>query len=284
MASTYATPVPPNNLRLPDAVTVRHGPGPAIGRFIIEGDRAARAAGIHLRLRTDFDGFVDFNARETAAGRWYPLTDQFNPAYADITAENGFWIAGENEAGEIVATSAGRVFYWHDTNLEEQAVAVFYGSDGGQPCMIGPGVIEAARRIDGVVLSAGATWVRPDYRKRELSQLMPRMARAYALSRWPLDWTIGFVPRALADNGIALGYGAKHLGFSFFYPELRWSELVLTYTSGREIYDDFGSFLEVELADPATRKFAADSLGISRVHEVTSTSPDVARQGSMSRS
>ena len=283
MAFEFTTPIPPNNVRLPDAVTVLAGSGPAIGRMILEGDRAARAVGIHLYLRHDFDGLVRFSREEAAAGRWYPVTDQYNPERADIGPENGFWIAGENDDGEIVATSAGRIFYWYDTDLAEQKVAVFYGRDEGQPCTMTPEAAEIARQIKGIVLSAGATWVRPDYRKRELSQLMPRMARAYALSRWPLDWTIGFVPRALADNGVAVGYGVKHLGYSFFYPLLRWSELVLTYTSGSEIYDDFGFFVDAELSDPAAGKFSAGGL-TNRVQAVTSRSPVGVRHGSMSRS
>jgi hypothetical protein len=237
-----------------------------------------------MRLRHDFDGLVDFSNREAAAGRWYPVIGQVNPERSDISPENGFWIAGENDDGEIVTTSAGRVFDWRDTNLAEQAAAVFYGRDEGQPCTITPNAAEIARHITGVVHSAAAAWVRPDYRGRELSQLMQRMAKAYALSRWPLDWAIGFVPRALADNGTAAGYGAKHFGYSFFYPGLRWPELVLIYTSGQEVYDDFGTFLDAELADPASGKFASGSPGRILTHVVTSTSPEGVRQGSSSRS
>jgi hypothetical protein len=285
MALDNISSIARDHLRLPDALTVRHGSGPLIAKFVLEGDRAARAAGIHLYLRNDFDAFVQFNERETAAGRWYPLTAQFNPKYADIGPGNGFWIAGENDAGETVAASAGRVFDWRSTNLAEQKIAVFYGRDEGQPCTMTAEAAQIALQIRGFVLSAGATWVRPDYRGRELSQLMPRMARAYSLSRWPLDWTIGFVPRALADNGIASGYGAKHLAYSFFYPLLRWSELVLTYTSGSEAYDDFGGFLDAELSEEAGGKFAtARSLSSKRLHPVTSVSPDAVRHGSMSRS
>jgi hypothetical protein len=58
MASTFSNIVPQNNLRLPDALTVRQGSGPFIGRIIIQGDRIARGVGIHLRLRTDFDGLL----------------------------------------------------------------------------------------------------------------------------------------------------------------------------------------------------------------------------------
>jgi hypothetical protein len=281
MALDYQNIVPPNNLRLPDALTVRQGSGPLIGRFVLEGDRAARAIGISLRLRHDFDELVAFSKREAEVGRWYPVIGQFNPECSDISPENGYWIAGENDDGEIVTVSGARIFDWHETTLAEQAVAVFYGRDEGQPCTIAPDVIDVARQIGGVVHSAGAAWVRPDYRGRELSQLMQRMAKAYSLSRWPLDWAIGFVPRALADNGTAKGYGAKHFGYSFFYPGLRWPELVLIYTSGQEAYDDFGTFLDDELAG---RKFSAEALGTSFVHDVTRTWPDEVRQGNNNRS
>jgi hypothetical protein len=284
MALDFPNLIPPNNLRLPDALTVRQGSGPLIGRLVLEGDIAARAAGIHLRLRHDFDGLVDFSKSEAAAKRWYPVIDQFNPARSDISPENGFWLAGENDDGEIVTVSAARVFDWHDTNLEEQAVAVFYGRNGDHPCTITPAAAPIARQISGLVYFAAAAWIRPDYRKRDLSQLMQRMAKAYALSRWPLDWAVGFVPRALADNGTATGYGVKHLAYSFFYPELRWSELVLAYTTSDEVYDDFAIFLDAELSDPGSSKFAPRSLGSILTHEVTSVSPDVVRQGSSNRS
>jgi hypothetical protein len=284
MAAVFSTIAPKDNLRLPDALTVRQGSGPLIGRFVLEGDRAARRVGIRLKLRTDFNHLVYFSQCEAAAKRWYPVIDQFNPARSDISPANGFWIAGENDDGEIVAVSAARVFDWRDTNLEEQAVTVFYGRDEGQPCTIAPEIAPLAREISGLVYFAAAAWIRPDHRGRELSQLMQRMAKAYALSRWPLDWAIGFVPRALADNGTAAGYGVKHLAYSFYYPELRWSELVLAYTSGQEAYDDFGSFLDTELSDPETDKFADTSLGNNWAHEVTSTSPEAVRQGSSNRS
>ena len=283
MATTFSNIVPQNNLRLPDALTVRQGSGPFIGRIIIQGDRIARGVGIHLRLRTDFDGLLEFSQREAAAGRWYPVIGQFNPEDSDVSPENAFWIAGENDDGEIVTATAARIYDWEDTNLAEQAVAVFYGRDEGQPCKMTPEAADISQRITGLVHSAGAAWVRPDYRGRELSQLMQRMAKAYTLSRWPLDWAIGFVPRALADNGTAAGYGAKHFGYSFNFPGLRWPELVLVYTTADEAYDDFGVFLEEELSDPATRKFAP-AFGSNLTHDVTRVSPVDVRQGSSSRS
>ena len=278
MALDDSNIVPPNNLRLPDALTVRHGSGPLIGRFVIEGDRAARAAGIHLRLRTDLEGLLEFNRRATAAGVWYPLLGTFNPEGTDINEKNGFWIAGENDDGEIVACSAGRIYSWTDTNLEEQVAEVFFGRDTGQPRSI---TASAAKFITGVSLKAGGTWVHPQYRKRELPQILSRMARAYAMSRWPLDWTFAYIPRVVIEKGVAAAYGAKHISYSIFFPGSRFGEIGLSYTSAREIYDDLGTFLTDELGDPD--KFAPGSSDTSLVHEVTSV-PSRVRQGSSSRS
>ena len=53
------------------------------------------------------------------------MLDYFNPECVELTAENAFWVSGENEAGEIVVTFGGVVHDWHGTNLAEQARALF---------------------------------------------------------------------------------------------------------------------------------------------------------------
>src|SRR3954452_19697939 len=104
MPLVYPNIVPENNLRLPDALTIKHGPARLLSRFVLEGDKAARRAGLRLRLRHDFDELVYFNQEQTLRGLWYPLVDMFNPDCTELTPENAFWISGENEDGEIVLT------------------------------------------------------------------------------------------------------------------------------------------------------------------------------------
>src|SRR5204862_6176059 len=99
-------------------------------------------------------------------------------------------------------TFATRIYYWPDTTLEDEAVAMLYGRDEGQRCII---TADAAKLISGVLMSSGAAWVRPDYRRRGLSQLLPRIAKAYAVSRWPIDWTFGFVTRVTKPNVQSIG-------------------------------------------------------------------------------
>jgi hypothetical protein len=119
--AAYPNIVPDNNLRLPDALTIKHGPAPLLARFVLAADQAARRIGITLRVRHDFDALLQVNERYTARGMWYPLLDAFDPRCAELTPENSYWISGENEDGEIVLTSACRIYDWHETNLAEQA-------------------------------------------------------------------------------------------------------------------------------------------------------------------
>jgi hypothetical protein len=270
--------VPRDNVRLPDALTVKQGSGPLIGRIVLDGDRMARDVGIHLRFRSDFDELVYLNKSEVARGNWRKLMGNLDPAETDVSPENAFWIAGENDEGDIVTTSGGRLYYWPESSLADHVVEAFFGNDRGQPCVL---TAPAAKIIGGAVFLAASTWVRPDYRGRELSTLLPRLARAFALARWPLDWTMAFIQRPMADSKLAAGYGSKHLSYSVEFPETPYGEIALSYTSGDEIYDDFGTFLSA--AETGAAKFTPRS-SASLTTEVTSTSAEGVRQGSSSRS
>ena len=76
--------VPENNLRLPDALTIKHGPARLLSRFIIAADRAVRRRGVTLRIRHDFAELVSLNRFYVARDLWYPLLDAFDPRCADL--------------------------------------------------------------------------------------------------------------------------------------------------------------------------------------------------------
>src|SRR5258708_17571074 len=105
MPLDFVNIVTENSLRLPDALTIKYGPGPLLGRFVLAADRAVRRRGITLRVRHDFDELVNINKYYVARDMWYPLLDAFNPRCADLTPETAYWISGENEAGEVVVTN-----------------------------------------------------------------------------------------------------------------------------------------------------------------------------------
>jgi hypothetical protein len=264
MSLIYPNIVPENNLRLPDALTVRHGPARLLSSFVLEGDKAARRAGLRLKLRHDFDELLYLNQREIKRGNWFRLVNMFNPEYSDVSPDNAFWVSGEDDSGDIAVTWAGRVYYWPNSNLAEQACTMFYGWDDGQPCAV---TAPAAKGIGGVVLSAGSVWVRPEFRGRQLSRLFPRIGRAYACSRWPIDWTISYVAPALVEKGVAAGYGQKNFSHSIFYPGSPWGDLevVVAYTAAADIFDDLEEFMTVEFSSsgrgkPLLRSTSFDSV------------------------
>lgn len=283
MALDYPNIVPQNNLRLPDAMTIKHGPAPLLARFVLAADREARERGVSLRLRYDFDELVYLNRQETTKGNWYELPHMFDPQHVELTPENAYWISGENEDGEIVAVHAAHVYYWPDTSLRDEARALFYGHDTGQPCLV---TANAADLISGLVWNGGAAWVRPDYRGRQLSHILPRVLKAYASGRWPIDWFIGYVKPALVAGGVARGYGSKHLSYSISYPGSPWGdvEFALVYTSVSELYEDLADNLVAELSNDRGIGPAVVPAGTFLERSVTNTSADGVFQGSNSLS
>ena len=255
MSLIHPNIVPVNNLRLPDALTVKYGPAEMLSRFVLEGDKAAREQGIFLRLRHDFDELLRFNQQKVKNGTWYPLMRIFNPQYNDVIPENSYWISGEDEHGEIVATHAGRVHYWPETTLVEQVDQLLYGRrDNVQPCIV---TAADAKLITGVVVYGGSAWVRPDFRGKRLSQVLPRLGRAYALARWPINWGISIVAPALVDKGVAAGYGYKRESRSIIFPGAPSGafENVLVSVSAWGAYQDFAAILRngfsiAEASDP----------------------------------
>lgn len=275
--------VPQNNLRLPDALTIKHGPARLLARFVLEGDKAARALGLRLRLRTDFDELVYVNKHQVGAGTWFPLVNMFDPAYCELKPENSYWICGENDAGEVVVTQAGRIFHWPDTNLAREARMMFYGGrELGQRCEV---TAAAAQQISGGVFCAGSHWIHPDFRGHHLSELTARLGRAYAAARWPIDWAIALITPTLVHKGVASGYGYRHTSRSIFFPKsyLGDLELVIAYLSAEETYDDIANFL----TDQLSTAFVDEAFAVSPRpfdHSVTRISSDEVFQGSSSLS
>jgi len=283
LTRNYPNIIPDNNLRLPDALTIVHGPAPLLARFVLEGDKAARSRGITLRLRHDFEELVYLNRQHVGDGSWFRLVNSFNPEYTDLSPENSYWMSGEDDSGDIVVSWAGRVYYWPDSTLVTEARKMFYGREDERPCVV---TAPAAAAITGLVLFAGSSWIRPDLRGRHISQLIPRIGKAYAMARWPLDWVIAYVSRILVDKGVGAGFGYRNFSYSIFYPASPWGDLevALGYAPAAEVYEDFANFLSSELSS-ATGANTGELLSSSSLDSiVTKTSSEGVFHGSSNRS
>jgi GNAT superfamily N-acetyltransferase len=234
---------PRDNVRLPEAVVSRFGAAPILSRFFIAADNMARAVGIDLKFRTDFHALMRINALATERGSWYKMPDVFDPAVAvDLDASNSFWIAAENPAGEVVATTCGRIYDWTASSLGDQVRLAYYGGrEVGQRCIV---TAPLAAEITGHVYYAGGVWVAPEYRSAGLSSLLPHAARAYAIGRWPVSCAMNLTSVKLVEKGLPARYGYTEVSRSVFMPgsPLGDLELAVCRLKTVDMYADFLKF------------------------------------------
>lgn len=199
--------------RLLDQITLLHGPQDLLGRFFLIADTAARDQRLRLRLRADFEGLVELNSQHRQS--WTPMSPIFDPRQSNLRIDSAFWLEAYDDDGHTVAAHAARLFDWADTNVvdEIRSLRVFYEDPA-------PHVAEgehvdfdgaAVAHIKGRTVYGGALWVRPDYRRRGLTTIMPRISRAYAFTRWDTGYHWSFVEPKTHTFGVPHGSGPFHV-------------------------------------------------------------------------
>ena len=112
---------------------------------------------------------------------------------------------------------------------------------------------------------------------------MPRIGKAYACSRWPIDWAVGFIGLRNVEKGLANSYGQKNLSYSIVYPGSAWGEVALVYTSAADVYQDLANYLSRKLIEGEDSGAELASPTVRSTQEVTNTSPDRVFHGSNNR-
>lgn len=239
--------------RLPDQITIDFGPADLLGPAFLQLDRAARERGVYLSISTDFEELARVNALNLTD--WYPLVPMFDPSVGGVTSENGFWISGINEHGEIVATQAARFYLWPDTTFaEEWRNRTFIYPDPRRQAQIDEHCTEdcaAARQLTGRVCHTGALWMRSDYRNQGLASIIPRLTRAYALTSWLPDFTFGIAKKgpAVTPQVVRRLYGWRN-----FDGSLQWYnsphlgdilDIAVVWMNEREVTSDLQQFMQL---------------------------------------
>jgi hypothetical protein len=192
-----------------DQIRIEHGPRDLLARYFLEADERARAIGVTLRLRHDFERLVAVNQRHRET--WPELTPVFKPQYNRLAADNAFWIEGVDEDGDTVVTNAARLYDLGARSLADELTSLRVFFDDPAPHLaIGDSVEVTAPsplRITGRVVYAGGLWVRPDYRRHGFAKILPRLTRSCALTRWNPErfWTM--VELDLDEVGMTRAYG-----------------------------------------------------------------------------
>ena len=224
---------------------IDHGPVKLLGRFFLKAEMAARVRGLDLYFGS-FEELAAVNIENRQ--HWAPLLPQFRAGADGLSEDTAFCILGRNAAGDVVATQAARFFDISRSTLQREAesLRLFYGS-GEKPsaatCRIRSPI---AKKIRGYVAYSGSGWYRPDYRGIQLSAILPRISRAYALARWNTKTTVSFINVGLVEKGIAARYGYTRLDGevhlqNVFAPEFKG---VVAWMPRDELIRDVQHFLE----------------------------------------
>ena len=199
-------------LPLLDAITVRHGPTRHLARFFLLADAAAREIGVTLRLHGTLHGMIEAN--EAFGDSWAPLVPTLDPRVSDMSPENSFWISGHDSDGRLVATQAARLLDLATSHLDDElrSMRLLYAdpssvlNDGARISVAGDAATAAAR-IGGRTTYSGGGWNHPDFRRRGLSSILPRISRCLALTRWDTAYTVSLVEPILTTKGVPGRYG-----------------------------------------------------------------------------
>jgi hypothetical protein len=228
-----------------DQVVIDHGPRQLLDPFFRDADAAARHAGVRLT----FGDFAELVALNKANGdNWGPLIPLFDPANCSLHDDNAFCLIGRNQTGEAVATHAVRLFHWPATSFKEEAesLRLFYSATAQRKYLHEACTITApsAREVTGRVAYSGAAWVRPDYRGRALALILPRLAKAYAFTRWRPDFIVSWMTEATYKRGLIAHVGYTTVDWAVEMRRSFVGDLRFAFLSMRErgLLDYVGSF------------------------------------------
>ena len=226
-------------------LTVEHGPIDLLGRFFLKAEQAARQRGVFLSFDT-FENLLEANERNRT--NWRALIPVFNPKNGGLTAANSFCILGRNREGEIVAAHAGRLYRWPNTTYYEEATTLrlFYTDPHTMKC---PGeecdvTAQATRHITGDVVFSGAAWYRPDYRGCNLSAILPKLGKAYALTRWNPDSIVSMMVEDVYQRGFAPRFGYNNVDWEILMRNsaLGNVRLAFVWTNTQHLIDELSQF------------------------------------------
>ncbi|WP_371169180.1 hypothetical protein [Aliiroseovarius sp. 2305UL8-7] len=169
--------------------------------------------GMMIEMGSDFDLYEKYiNEHRTHQ----PIGMPFDPKLHVMNEDNGFWIVGWNETGELVHTQAMRRFDLDGVPLSDYLDSKFVdfpptGLDlDFDRCRYSPG--PGAKRISGKTCYHGELWVKGDdrYRGTGLPGMLARFALATCVLRWSPDYVFGFMPEKYAFKGLAEREGYMH--------------------------------------------------------------------------
>ena len=240
-----------------DQITVTHGPAPLIGRFLLKAEDALRQRDLRLSFAS-MDDLLALNRKNRDS--WLPLFPLFDPTFNKFTEHNAFCLLGYNQRGDTVAAQAGRLYDWGSTNLHNEATSLrmFYDDPAAsknpdERCHV---TALAAKGVAGRVVFSGGAWYRADYRGKQLAEILPRLSRAYAYTRWKSDCTITMMTEAVVKGGVFPRNGYRNIEWDLRMQNSQLGDLRLCvqWSKTDEMMDDLAWFVDSFNAQTVSRR------------------------------
>ena len=229
-------------------ITVEHGPADLLSRFFLKADTAARQRGVTVSFGT-YEELAEVNAKNRDT--WAMITTMYDHRCCPrgLAPDRAFCLLGRDARGEVVATQAGRIYFLDEESLHDQAVSLrmFYDEPEhmkapNERCEVTASI---GRSMRGTLLINGAVWYHPAYRKRQLSTIIPRMSRAYALTRWEIDHSMGLMMEGPTKGGVinSLGYPHREWDLKLIDAPNGSPRCCLAWMNADELLEDLRNFL-----------------------------------------
>lgn len=225
----------------------KYGPTAFLGRTMLTIETELRLRGVRLAFEP-LDALLDINRRD--AEDWRPLISIFDATFHDFDESNAFCLIGRDAQGRVVTTQAARLLDWEDTSFRREAenLRLFYKEPEqwkrpGERCTVSA---LAAETIRGRVVFSGAAWNAPAMRGKGLVKLLPRLARAYAHSRWNSDVTVTMMAEDVVKRGVFPRNGYRNIewGVSVWNSRMGDVEFSLQWMKTAEMLADLRSVAE----------------------------------------
>lgn len=250
VAPAAAPATQPTLPKLITDITIEHGPVDLLGRFFLKADTAARERGVSLSFGS-FEDLIEVN--EQNRDSWKKLSTLYDSRVCPrgLAPDRAFCIFGRDPRGKVVATHAARLFDLDRETLYDLATSLRMIYDDpermkrpGERCEV---TAPIARTMRGKLLLNGAVWYHPDYRKRQLSKIIPRVSRSYAYARWKIDHSMGLVMEGPTKGGVidSLGYPYREWDLKFIDSSLGPGAFscCLAWMHADQLLDDLESWL-----------------------------------------
>lgn len=228
-------------------VVIDYGPRDVLSRLFLKADTELRAQGVELSFASP-DSLIELNRLHRAS--WRPLVPIFDAEVGGFSSENGFVLVGKNPSGEVVVTQALRLYSLGAKTLREEAesLRLFYAdpdrSKGpNESCTM---TCPTASSFSGRIAYSGAVWYRPDYRKRGLTSIVGRIAKAYGFTKWYTDVTLTLMIEDVFAGGTAARAGFSHSEWEVLMKDtpLGSARAAIVWIEAAEMLDYLATYLD----------------------------------------